>query len=165
VPIIIFGLGTNLGNREENLQSAEDILSKDFGKVLAKSSIYFSEALVKENCPEYYKTLPFLNSTIAFNSALEPLEVLMKIKEIEKKLGREEAEKWSPRIIDIDILLYEGKSCVLETVNIPHKEITHRDFVLLPLIEVLKKLHLDYEFYQNILSNLSSKTAKIWLAK
>lgn len=165
MPIIIFGLGTNLGNREENLKSAEDLLSKDFGKVLAKSPIYFSEALVKENSPKYYKTLPFLNSAIAFNCALEPLQVLTKIKEIEKKLGRGEAEKWSPRIIDIDILLYERKACVLETINIPHKEIIKRDFVLLPLIEVLKDLNLEYEFYQNTLSNLSSKTAKIWLAK
>jgi 2-amino-4-hydroxy-6-hydroxymethyldihydropteridine diphosphokinase len=165
VPILIFGLGTNLGNREENLQSAEDLLSKDFGKVLTKSSIYFSEALVKENSPEHYKSLPFLNSAIAFNCVLEPLQVLTKIKEIEKKLGRKESEKWSPRIIDIDILLYEGKSCVLETINIPHKEIIKRDFVLLPLIEVLKELNLDCEFYQNTLSNLSSKTAKIWLAK
>jgi len=159
--LLIFGLGTNLGNREDNINLAIFLLSEKFGTALSKAKVYISEPLVKESAPDYFKTLPFLNSAIAFDSEIDPSHIIKVIKEIENKIGRQVTEKWAPRVIDIDILIYENHNLNLPEIQIPHLEILNRDFALLPLIDILKELKKPYEIYKKTLSKLPFKTAKI----
>lgn len=99
-------------------------------KLVAESAVYESE-------PVGYKDQPwFLNMAVKIETDLEPEDLLKTVKNIEKEVGREKGEKWGPRAIDIDILLY-GSSVVDEPeLKIPHVRMHERRFVLEPLSEI-----------------------------
>ena len=129
---IIFCLGSNLGNRERNLNQAIEnlILMLELSKI-KKSNILQNEAMMPYNAPKSWN-IDFLNIAISADINLEKFDVLkiLKIcKIIEEKLGRKERERWAPREIDIDILAIEdlffdyGKK-----LKIPHQELFNRDF-------------------------------------
>ncbi len=145
-----------MGDRKTNLEDCISELKKLFGEsaFLAVSSLYKSPPLALDNAPESYKKLEFYNACLAFDLDLPPLEILQKIKAIEKKLGRSNFEKWSPRQLDIDILIYDGQNCNYPTLQIPHSQIPNRDFVLIPLIELLKMIGRDYSYFEKSLRNL-----------
>lgn len=151
--LIIFGLGSNIGSKSLNLQKACSLLNFYFGSnnLLQSSSIYESLPLVQEGSPDNFSNYNYYNSAVAFNLNLPPSEVFENIKRIEKEMGRGSAEKWAPRIIDIDILIYENNELDLPNLQIPHKELMKRDFALLPLIEILKNLNLDTTTYREAL--------------
>lgn len=129
---IYLSLGSNIGNRESNLKIALKELSS-FVKIKTTSSIYETEPLL------YQKQDNFLNIVIEI-SYLEDAESLLKnIKNIEKKMGRKETFRFGPRIIDIDILFFNGQEINNEGLTIPHKEWRNRLFVIAPLYEVLDK--------------------------
>jgi 2-amino-4-hydroxy-6-hydroxymethyldihydropteridine diphosphokinase len=129
---IYLSLGSNIGNRESNLKIALKELSS-FVKIKKTSSIYETEPLL------YQKQDNFLNIVIEI-SYLEDAESLLKnIKDIEKKMGRKETFRFGPRIIDIDILFFNGQEINNEGLTIPHKEWRNRLFVIAPLYEVLDK--------------------------
>ena len=129
---IFISLGTNLGNREENLQNAISELEQ-FIKITQKSSIYETE-------PVGYKDQDwFLNMVIEGETALSPQELLKKTQNIEKKLGRTKTFKDGPRIIDLDILFYNSDQINEPNLTIPHPEIQNRSFVLTPLAEIASK--------------------------
>jgi len=129
---IYLSLGSNIGNRESNLKIALKELSS-FVKIKKTSSIYETEPLL------YQKQDNFLNIVIEI-SYLEDAESLLKnIKNIEKKMGRKETFRFGPRIIDIDILFFNGQEINNEGLTIPHKEWRNRLFVIAPLYEVLDK--------------------------
>lgn len=129
---IYLSLGSNIGNRESNLKIALKELSS-FVKIKKTSSIYETEPLL------YQKQDNFLNIVIEI-SYLEDAESLLKnIKDIEKKMGRKETFRFGPRIIDIDILFFNGQEINYEGLTIPHKEWRNRLFVIAPLYEVLDK--------------------------
>lgn len=132
--IVFLGLGSNKGNRRQNLLRALFEL-RELVSIQNISSVYASDALLPEGAPESW-SLPFLNFVVMAETKLEPLVLLDGIKKIEKKLGRENTKRWSPREIDIDILLYHGVKISSEKINLPHKEIFSRPFVLLPLLEL-----------------------------
>lgn len=129
--ILYLGLGTNLGNREDNLTKAIYELKKTGEiNILKISSIYESE-------PVGYKNQSwFLNAVIEANSALPSFQLLKLIKGIEERLGRRETFRWGPRIIDIDILSYEDTIIQTRRLIIPHPEMHLRKFVLIPLAEI-----------------------------
>jgi len=128
---IYIGLGSNLGERLDYIKEAIDLIKKlPSRSVKAVSSIYESEPYGKTDQPK------FLNCVLKLNTELEPLELLRKLKDIEKKIGRTEAGRWDPRIIDIDILLYDDLFVDLPELKIPHPDMLNRDFVIKPLLEL-----------------------------
>ena len=129
---IYFGLGTNLGNRLENLSNAVEKL-KLIGEITNSSNIYETEAWGGVPQPDY------LNMCVKVKTEkfIEPLEILKTVKNFEVELGREKNIRWGARKIDIDILLIDDVIYKSEELNIPHINIPDRLFVLVPLREIL----------------------------
>lgn len=126
-------LGTNQGDRLENLTLAARFLEPEV-KVVDSSPIYQTE-------PWGFKDQPdFLNQIIQAETNLSPVELLEKIKRIERKLGRKETFRNGPRIIDLDILFYDQLILDQEDLHIPHPRISERAFVLIPLADLAPDL-------------------------
>ena len=125
---VYLGLGSNLGNRQENLDQALKLLAQRMrlGKV---SSIYDTEPIGNVNQPR------FLNLACEVFTRLSPEGLLALVKGIEQKMGRY-SRSGEPRIIDIDILLYGDKVVNSPNLVIPHPQIAERSFVLVPLAEI-----------------------------
>ena len=127
---VIIAAGSNLGNRQDILRKAGNFLESLSEGVVIKSSVWESEPLG----PALY---PFLNSVIKVESSLPANALLSKLKSFEAEMGRDrESERWSPRILDLDIIGYGGLVIHSESLIIPHPEYTRRLFVLLPLKEI-----------------------------
>lgn len=135
--IIYFGIGTNLGNREENIREALRFLDAKVGTQMACSSIYRSkpQGFVSDN--------EFANIVVAYQTEYTPEEILYITQQIEQELGRTHKTVngiYNDRIIDIDLLLAKDGDCFLEhhspTLTIPHPRMHERDFVTIPLQEV-----------------------------
>ncbi len=127
--MVYIGIGSNLGNRINNIEKAKFLLKFNGIEILKSSSYY--ETLSWPN-PKYPK---FINIVIQSNTTENPLKLVSIFKNIEKKLGRFKSFKNSPRTCDIDIISY-GKKVTSENVTIPHKRMSKRNFVLLPLLEI-----------------------------
>ena len=125
---VYLGLGSNLGNRQENLDQALKLLAQRMrlGKV---SSIYDTEPIGNVNQPR------FLNMACEAFTRLSPEGLLALVKGIEQKLGRY-SRSGEPRIIDIDVLLFGDKVVNTRDLIIPHPQIAERSFVLVPLSEI-----------------------------
>ena len=133
---VYIGLGSNLGDRYGNLRSAVDAL-RMIDTVVAGSSIYETEPWGVSGPQAAY-----LNSVVALDTSLEPVELLLRLQEIEKALGRGPHEKNEPRVIDLDILLFGSRMFHdIETgLAIPHPRLQERAFVLIPLAEIAPDL-------------------------
>ncbi|MDD5769938.1 MAG: 2-amino-4-hydroxy-6-hydroxymethyldihydropteridine diphosphokinase [Candidatus Gracilibacteria bacterium] len=126
---IFLSLGSNIGDKKENLKKAINLLQENISNV---------------KLSKFYKTKPygetnqdnFLNMVISGETNLFPEELLEFVKNIENEIGRTQTYRWGPRIIDIDILFYDY--LILETPDliIPHIGIEKRDFVLKPLLDL-----------------------------
>jgi len=126
---IYLALGTNLGQRQENLKQAIVRLDPNVA-VLATSKLY-------ETAPAYVMEQPaFLNMAVKGETTLSPQKLLAFLKRIEAEMGREQTVRYGPRIIDLDIIFYDN--WVLDTPNlqIPHPRLAERGFVLYPLTDV-----------------------------
>lgn len=135
--------GGNLGNREKLLSDARKLILKDLGKIKKKSSIYETQPWGFNNAPY------FLNQAVEIETKLDPEELLCKILEIEKKLGRERAEygksRYTSRKMDIDIIFYDRKIIKKENLKIPHPRLHKRRFVLAALKEIIPDfVHPEY---------------------
>lgn len=131
-------LGSNIGNRLENLQKAAHLVENRCLSNVRHSIIIETDAIVPDNSPKEWNK-PFLNMIIAGETDLSPIELLQELKNIETEMGREiEHAKWAPRIIDLDILIYGSLTLNTKDITIPHKELNNRDFLLhlLSLIRV-----------------------------
>ncbi len=127
--VYYLSLGSNVGDRLLFLQKAVSGLAQ-FGTVKKKSSVYNSDPLAE------MKQEIFLNAIIKFETELKPIQLLEKIKQLEKSIGRTKSYHWGPREIDIDIVEYNGPEIKSEKLTIPHPELEKRKFVLLPLMEI-----------------------------
>ncbi|MFQ5886235.1 MAG: 2-amino-4-hydroxy-6-hydroxymethyldihydropteridine diphosphokinase [Anaerolineae bacterium] len=126
-------LGSNLGNREANIKSALKMLGQE-ARIVKVSSLYETE-------PVGYRDQPwFLNLVCAVETDLSPQALLELVKTIEKGLGRKPTRRFGPRLIDIDILFYDGLILDSPDLVIPHPRLAERAFVLLPLREIAPKL-------------------------
>jgi 2-amino-4-hydroxy-6-hydroxymethyldihydropteridine diphosphokinase len=124
------GLGTNLGDRHANLAAAVTALAAA-GNVTRTSRRY-------ETAPVGFLSQPrFLNQVVELDTALPPLELFHAVKHIETAMGRTGAFRNGPRLIDIDILLYDDVVLSTPELTIPHPRLTHRAFVLRPLAELV----------------------------
>lgn len=123
------GLGTNLGDRLENLRAARAALPPDV-TVLQASPIY-------ETAPwGYTHQLAFLNQVIEAETSLAPLALLAYVKKLETNLGRTPTFRYGPRLMDIDILLYGDLVIDLPDLSIPHPRLPERAFMLVPLADL-----------------------------
>ncbi len=129
-------LGSNVGDRQQHLSMAIAAISSAIGTIVQQSSIYESEAWGNTEQD------PFYNQAIEVATSLTPRQLLTAIHEIEAAQGRVRSadEKWQPRTIDIDILLYGEQSVQEKDLQIPHPELANRNFALLPLMEILPEL-------------------------
>lgn len=133
--MILLALGTNQGDRQQNLENALFALSDAGIKVLNVSSVYETAALLPEGAPADWD-IPYYNIVITVNTDLPPLALLERAKAIEIALGRVDIGRWGPRLIDIDILAHGAEVLDDEALSLPHKAMLSRDFVMLPLEEI-----------------------------
>ena len=131
VKLAYLGLGTNLGDKKANLRAAVNILnSNESVDVVALSSLYSTQPVGVKDQPD------FINAVIAIQTTLSPVELLKLCNNIEHQLGRVRTIRWGPRVIDIDILLYNDVVINDNDLIIPHPCIMERAFVLIPLAEI-----------------------------
>lgn len=123
-------LGSNLGNRQQNLQQATNLILQEAGEVVGTSGVFETAAWGKINQSD------FLNQVLQLNSHLSAEELLATILSIESRLGRIRMEKWGERIIDIDILYYADIIMTTDHLTLPHPGIPVRRFVLEPLCDL-----------------------------
>ena len=144
------GLGANLGDREEMLQRAVELLAAEPGiEVVAVSSL-------RETEPVGYVDQPaFLNGACAVETELSPHDLLDRLLAIERALGRERGKgpRWGPRTIDLDLLLYGQETVEEPGLTVPHPRLSERPFALEPLVELDAGLRLpDGRGLQGLLS-------------
>ena len=131
---VYLSLGTNLGERRRNLREAI--------KRLKQSVVIEQESAIYETKPWGKVDQPvFLNQCIACTTQLPPQQLLEEIEKIESALGRTQSERWGPRLIDIDILLYDQLVLNTPKLTLPHLHLAERAFVLVPLAEIAPQLH------------------------
>lgn len=124
-------LGGNVGDRAGYLHRALQAISALDGVTLTRTSSLYETAPVGK-----IKQPVFLNLAAEIETVLEPLELLNAVKEIEQRLGRRPSERWGPREIDIDIILWGDRTMDIEPLTVPHREFRTRAFVLKPLAEI-----------------------------
>lgn len=133
VQTVYLSLGTNLGDRHNNLQTAIHLLQQQI-VVEQISSVYETE-------PAYVVDQPrFLNIVCGGQTRLSPHDLLGVLKQLEQQIGRQEGIRYGPRLIDIDILVYGDMRITTPDLIIPHARLAERPFVLVPLAEIAPEL-------------------------
>jgi 2-amino-4-hydroxy-6-hydroxymethyldihydropteridine diphosphokinase len=129
-------LGSNLGNRERNLQDATARLAATPGVRVRRMSSFFENPAVGGPAG----SPPFLNAVVEIETTLPAEQLLSRLLEIERELGRTRTEKWGPRIIDLDLIFYGQQVTRTEGLTVPHPRMHERRFVLQPLAELAPDL-------------------------
>ena len=123
-------LGSNLGDREENLRTALKHLQENGVEVIKTSTFIETEPYGVTDQPG------FVNAVCQVETELAPLELLHLLLSIEQEMGRVRLRRWGERNIDLDLLLYEDAVLESEELTLPHPDMQNRDFVLIPLAEI-----------------------------
>ena len=134
-----FSLGSNLGDRRANLAAGIRLLEGHGARTLAVSPVLETPALLAPNATAAWDQ-PYLNLAIKCEVSGEPHAWLNHIQAIEDSLGRDRTAKWAPRPLDIDILIWGDRRWDAVDLQIPHRELTHRSFVLTPLLHIAPNL-------------------------
>jgi 2-amino-4-hydroxy-6-hydroxymethyldihydropteridine diphosphokinase len=124
-------LGSNLGNRQLNIDNACFLIEERIGILLSSSSLYQTKAWGVQEQPDFY------NKVIICQTELLPEETLQECLSIEKTMGRVRNEKWSSRTLDIDILYFDREILAKKHLKIPHPFLHERRFTLVPLCELM----------------------------
>lgn len=133
---IVLGLGSNLGDRLENIYKAIALIEQNiFTTKAIRSSIYETKAFLKEGSPREWD-INFYNMAIRGKTNLTPSQIITKIQNLESQIGRKKHKKWSPRVIDIDILAYEDYVIDTKKINLPHNELLNRKWCVIPFVEI-----------------------------
>jgi 2-amino-4-hydroxy-6-hydroxymethyldihydropteridine diphosphokinase len=138
-PVIAYlGLGGNLGDAAGRLRQARSAVAAQPGiRERAFSSLYRSAPLGPADQPDY------VNAVMAIETTLPPLELLRALQAVEQAYGRvRSGERWGPRTLDLDILLYGAETLDSEALTIPHRGLAEREFVLYPLQEIAPDLDI-----------------------
>ena len=156
VNIAYLALGSNLGDKKNNLNKSIDLIQKEGIFVKKKSKFFSTKSWPNENYPD------FINSIILIETKLNIKELFLKIKKIEKKLGRTKSKRNHPRVCDIDIIDFNGEIKHIKLgkhkLYTPHKRMHNRNFVLFPLYE-LDKDWVHPKFNKNIVILMSNLTS------
>ncbi len=134
---LYLSLGTNLGDRQQNLKSALELIGREVGTVVSASDIIETEPW------GFDSPNPFLNMVVKVETHLQPLDVLHATQQIERKLGRSQktvSGEYHDRLIDIDILLYDNLVMKTPELTIPHPLMYERKFVMEPLAQIAPEL-------------------------
>ncbi len=123
-------LGSNLGDRQANLQKARVWIDKLVGPVRKTSRLYQTAPWGNPDQPWFF------NQAVLVQTGLEPTNLLENLQQIEQKGGRERVVKWSARTLDIDVIFYGNKIVKQPNLVIPHPQMHLRNFVLVPLMEI-----------------------------
>jgi len=126
--------GSNIGNREQQLARARHYIDQHCGSISQVSSVYETAAWGKTDQPA------FLNQALEVYTPLQARQLIRRILKTEKLMGRIRDEKYGPRIIDIDILMYNEEVHNYPLLKLPHPEMQNRRFALLPLAEIAPDL-------------------------
>lgn len=128
--IVYISFGSNIGDREKAIEDALTLVNKNEMKITKRSNIIETE-------PYGYIDQPiFLNGAIEVETELSCREVLERLLQIEKEVGRVRKFKWGPRLIDLDIIFFNDEIYDEEDLKVPHPDMQNRDFVLKPLCEI-----------------------------
>jgi 2-amino-4-hydroxy-6-hydroxymethyldihydropteridine diphosphokinase len=131
----LISLGSNLGNKTQHLNQAIQEIEKSVGEIEFVSSFHESSAW------GYDSENLFMNACITCYTILSPFELLEKLKEIEREMGRKKTiDGYEDRCIDLDIIFYNADSIQTERLSIPHPHFKSRDFVMIPLMEIVKEM-------------------------
>lgn len=128
-------LGTNMGDREQNLKQAVAMLQEMPDVEVTKVSSIYETAPVG-----YTEQASFLNIALLIETNLSALALLERCQSVENELGRVREVRWGPRIIDLDILLFNNENIEVENLTVPHPRMFERAFVLVPLMEITEQL-------------------------
>lgn len=126
---VAIGIGSNLGDPRANVRAAFDALSQ-IGEIVARSRLYRSKPWGRTDQPD------FCNAVVIVETSLRPRPLLDALKALEAELGRVPGERWGPRLIDLDILLYGDERIDEPNLHVPHPRLYERGFALVPLAEV-----------------------------
>ncbi len=121
-------LGSNIGDRISNIETAVNKIRTNVGEVVRASSIYLTEPWGHKEQATFY------NQVVEIKTELDAFETLNKLLAIEESMGRVRKKKWAERIIDIDILYFDDQVISKENLSIPHPGIPDRRFVLIPFV-------------------------------
>jgi len=127
---VYISLGSNLGDRHENLKEAIHAIKLTLGTISMQSLVYETKPWGQSNQPD------FLNQVIKVHSDKAPEECLLNLSAIENQMGRKRTEKWGARIIDLDLLYVDDVVIHTGNLTLPHPGIPQRRFVLVPLVEI-----------------------------
>lgn len=141
-------LGSNLGQRLDQMRSALRLLEAGGVRVRAVSHVYQNRAIGMVDAD------PFLNAVVQMETTLEPELLLDLCLKVETQLGRVRTAGWSPRTIDIDVLVYGEAHVETERLQVPHPRIAERDFVLQPLVDIQPDLKLFGRTVRELLESL-----------
>ncbi len=134
--IAYVGIGSNMGNREENIQNAIKKIGTVAATVIKVSKIYETKPV------GYSEQGDFLNCVVEIQTLIKPEELLLELLNIEEELKRKRTIKWGPRTIDLDVLLFDDEILSNENLIVPHPKMHERLFVLQPLCDLAPyKLH------------------------
>jgi 2-amino-4-hydroxy-6-hydroxymethyldihydropteridine diphosphokinase len=148
------GLGSNLGDRESMIRMALDDLARLPETTLVRaSSLYDTEPVGDVDQPN------FLNAVAQIDTELTARQLLWNLQLIERRLGRVRTQKWGPRTIDLDLLLYGALVVDEPDLKVPHPELIRRSFVLVPLVE-LDPLLVHPVTHETLLTELSRLTTR-----
>jgi len=126
---VFIGIGANIGPVRENFAKALKSIEKR-ARVVSVSSLYESNPVGPQDQPK------FTNAVIKVETELAPFELLDRLKEIEREIGRKKTKRWGPRVIDLDIIFYGDLVINTDSLVIPHPRAHERRFVLEPLLEI-----------------------------
>lgn len=142
-------LGSNLGERLEQMRTALKLLRAEGVTIVAASPVYQNRAIGMGDAD------PFLNAVVEVQPELEPEALLDVCLAVENQLGRVRTGGWSPRTIDIDVLIYGEAKVETERLHLPHPRIAERDFVLKPLVDIAPDVELQGQPVKVLLQQLS----------
>jgi len=151
------GLGSNIGDKVRNIKTALELLqTRGIARVTAMSSIY-------RTAPWGYVDQEFFANACALGeTGLDPLELLAAIKDVERDMGRSASVRWGPRLIDIDILFFGEKPFDDPRLQLPHKELFERAFVLKPLAEIAPDLRLNGRSVKDAAEHFAEEPIEKW---
>lgn len=152
-----FGLGSNIGDKPENIRKALNLLEeRGIARLTAVSRIYRTPPWGVLDQGD------FANACAIGETGLSPYELLAAVKKIEADMGREPTRRWGPRLIDVDILFLGDHTLDDPELTLPHKELFGRGFVLLPLVEIAPDLVLDGSPIAEALAGVDAEGVRPW---
>lgn len=152
-----FGLGSNIGDKPENIHEALKLIeARGVARLVAVSRIYRTPPWGVLDQGD------FANACAIGETALSPYELLAAVKKIEADMGRAPTRRWGPRLIDVDILFLGEHTLDDPELTLPHKELFGRGFVLLPLVEIAPDLVLDGAPVREALASVDVEGVRPW---